>query len=129
MYHILVPCRHQFALLVRANPDLQQHPLHGMPIEPPMPELAIPDAPWNPGTIGSIFDQRVPYCPREPHFQRDIDRIIKKIVKSAHGYRKREEIEQWVIANYRTSRKFALGSTTAFWRVIEMGIQIFRNAV
>jgi hypothetical protein len=63
MYHILVPCSHQFALLVRANPDLQRYPLHGMPTEPPMPELAIPDVPWNPGTIVFIFGQRVPDCP------------------------------------------------------------------
>jgi hypothetical protein len=99
-----------------------------MPTEPPIPELAISDVPWNPGTIVFIFGQRVPYCPREPRFQHDIDRITKKIVKSAHGYRKREEIEQWVIANYRTSRGFALGETSAFWWMVEMGIQIFRSA-
>jgi hypothetical protein len=128
MYHILVLCSHQFALLVRANPDLQRRPLHGMPIEPPMTKLAISDVPWNPGTIVFIFDQRIPSCPREPHFQHDIDRMTKKIVKVAHGYRKREEIEQWVIANYRTNREFALGETIAFWWMVEMGIQIFRNA-
>jgi hypothetical protein len=33
-----------------------------------------------------------------------------------------------VIANYRTSRRFALGETTTFWWMAEMGIQIFRNA-
>jgi hypothetical protein len=93
-----------------------------------MPQLAVPDVPWNPGTIAFIFDQRVPCCPREPHFPRDIDRITKRIVKGAHGYRKLEEIEQWVIANYRTSREFALGETTAFWWMVEIGIQIFRNA-
>jgi hypothetical protein len=76
--------------------------------------MAIHDVPWNPGTITFIFDQRVPYCPRQPNFQRDIDRITKRIVKGAHGYRKREEIEQWMIANYRTSREFALGEATAF---------------
>jgi hypothetical protein len=128
MYRILVPCSHQFALLVRANPDLQRHPLQGMPTEPPIPELAISDLPWNPGTIVYIFDQQVSYCPREPHFQHDIDRIAKKIVQGAHGYQKREEIKQWVITIYRTSREFALVETTAFWWMVEMGIQIFRNA-
>jgi hypothetical protein len=128
MYRILVPCSHQFALLVRANPDFQRHPLHGMPTEPPTPELAISDVPWNPETIVFTFDQRVPYCPRGPHFQNDIDCIPKKIVKGAHGYRKPEEIEQWVITNSQTSREFALGETTAFWWMVEMGIQIFRNA-
>jgi hypothetical protein len=93
-----------------------------------MPELAIPDVPWNPGMIVFIFDQRVPYFPREPHFQHDIDRMTKKIVKGAHGYRKREEIEQWVIENYRTSREFSLGEITAFSWMVEMGIQTFRNA-
>jgi hypothetical protein len=58
----------------------------------------------------------------------DIDRITKKIVKGAYGSQKGEEIEQWVIANCRTSREFALDETTAFWWMIEMGIQIFRNA-
>jgi hypothetical protein len=91
MYHILVPCSHQFALLVRANPDLQRHPLHGMLTAPLMPELAIPDVPWNPGMIVFIFDQRVPYFPREPHFQHDIDCMTKKIIKGTHGYRKRGE--------------------------------------
>jgi hypothetical protein len=93
-----------------------------------MPELAISDVPWNPGMIVFIFDQRVPYFPREPQFQHDIDRITKKIVKGTHSYRKREKIEQWVIANYRASREFALGETTAFWWMVEIGIQIFRNA-
>jgi hypothetical protein len=90
--------------------------------------MAIPDVPWNPGKTTFIFDQRVPYCPREPHFHRDINRMTKNIVKAAHGCRKREEIEQSVIANYRTSREFALSETTAFWWMVEMGIQIFRNA-
>jgi hypothetical protein len=76
----------------------------------------------SPGTTAFIFDQRVPSCPREPHFQRDIDRITKKIVKGAHDYRKREEIEPWMIANYRTSREFVLAETTAFWWKVEMGI-------
>jgi hypothetical protein len=88
MYRILVPCSHQFALLVHANPDLQRTSLHGMPTEPPMPELAIPNIPWNPGTIAFIFDQWVPYCPRESQFERDIDRMIKKIGKGAHQWRK-----------------------------------------
>jgi hypothetical protein len=53
-----------------------------------MPELAIPDVRWNPGTIAFIFDQRVPYCLREPHFHRDIDRMTKKITKGAHEWTK-----------------------------------------
>jgi hypothetical protein len=122
MYRILVPCSHQFALLVRANPDLQRHPLHGTPTERPSPELAISDVPWNSGTIVFIFDQRVPCCPKERHFHTDIDHITKKIVKGTHGYRKRKEIEQWVIANYRSSREFALGEATSFWCMAEMGI-------
>jgi hypothetical protein len=88
MYRILVPSSHQFVLLVRANSDLQRHPLHGMPTEPPMPELAIPDVPWNPGTIAFICDHRIPYCPKERHFQRDIDRMTKKIVKGGDEWPK-----------------------------------------
>jgi hypothetical protein len=33
-----------------------------------------------------------------------------------------------VIANHWISRRFALGETTAFWWMVEMGIQICRNA-
>jgi hypothetical protein len=33
-----------------------------------------------------------------------------------------------VIANYWTNREFTLGETNAFWRMVEIGIQIFRNA-
>jgi hypothetical protein len=85
------------------------------------------DDPWNPGTIAFIFDQQVPDCPRELHFQHDIDRITKTIIKGANGYQKREEIEQWVIANSRTSRGFALGERITLWWMVEMRIQIFRN--
>jgi hypothetical protein len=128
MYRIPVPCSHQFALLVRGNPDFPRSHRHSMSIEPPMPELAVPELRWNPGTIDFIFDERIPYCPRDPHIQRDIDHITKKIVKGVHGYRKRAEIEQWVIANYRTSSEFALGETTAFWWMVEMGIDTFRDS-
>jgi hypothetical protein len=47
--------------------------------DPPMPEFAVFDLPWNAGTIA---------------IQCDIDHITKEITKGAHGSRKLAEIEQ-----------------------------------
>jgi hypothetical protein len=94
MYRIALPCSHQFA--VRFH--------------------------WSPGTISFAIDQMVPYCPRDTYLQRDIERITKKIIKGAHGYRRRDEIEQWVISNHRTSNEFLLGESTAFWWMVAIGV-------
>jgi hypothetical protein len=99
-----------------------------MPSKPPIVELIIPDLQWSPGTVSFAITQMVPYCPRDTYLQRDIERITKKIIKSAHGCRRRDEIEQWVISNHRTSNEFALGKSTTFWWMVEMGVQIFRYA-
>jgi hypothetical protein len=91
-------------------------------------ELIISDLNWSPGTISFTIDQMVPYCPRDTYPQRDIEGITKKIIRGAHGYHRRDKIEQWVISNHRTSNEFALGESTVFWWMVEMGVQIFRSA-
>jgi hypothetical protein len=73
------------------------------------------------------IEQRVLYRPREAEVQREMQRIIKKIVKEAHAYRHRDEVEQWVDDNYRSGNQFALGETTAFWWLVQMGIERFRG--
>jgi hypothetical protein len=126
MYHISLPYSHHFVVRFQAMPNFIQHHFGGMPSEPPIVELIIPDLHWSP--ISFAIDQMVLYCPRDTYPQRDIEGITKKIIRGAHGYRRRDEIEQRVISNHRTSRKFALGESTAFWWMAEMGVQIFRSA-
>jgi hypothetical protein len=128
MYRIALLCSHQFAVRFQAMPDLIQHHFGGMRSKPPILELITPDFHWSPDTISFVIDQMVPYCPRDTYLQRDMEQIAKKIITVAHGHRRRDEIEQWVISNHRTSNEFSLGESTAFWWMIEMGVQIFRSA-
>jgi hypothetical protein len=65
MDRIALPCSHQFAVRFQAMSDLIQHHFGGMPSEPPIVELIIPDLHWRPGTISFAIDQMVPYCPRD----------------------------------------------------------------
>jgi hypothetical protein len=57
-------------------PDLIQHHFGGMPSEPLIVELIIPDLHWSSGTINFAIDQIVPYYPRDTYLQRDIEQII-----------------------------------------------------
>jgi hypothetical protein len=70
----------------------------------------------------------VPYYPRDTYLQRGIERITKKIIKGVPDYRRSDKIEQWVTSNHRTSNEFALGESTAFGWMVEIGAQIFRFA-
>jgi hypothetical protein len=125
---IALLCIHQFAVRFQAMPHLIQHHFGGMPSEPPIVELRIPDLHWSPGTISFAIDQMVPCCPRDTYLQREIKRTTKNIIKGAHGYPRRNEIEQWIISNHRTCNESALGESIAFWWMVEMRVQIFRSA-
>jgi hypothetical protein len=117
MYRTDVLCSHRLAVL-GAGQEAQPHP--------PEVFLQVSSMTWETCEIDFVRDDRVPYCPRDPEIQREIDRITKKIVKEVHGHRKRDEIEAWVAQNERTSNEFCLGETTAFWWMVEMGIEAFR---
>jgi hypothetical protein len=65
IYRIALPCRYQFVVRLQGMPDLIQHHFGGMPSEPPIVELIIPDLHSSPGMVSFAIDQMVPYCPRD----------------------------------------------------------------
>lgn len=118
MYRADLLCSHRLAA---AGADRGAQPV------PPEVYLSVGRRTWDTCVTALLFDERVPYRPRDLETEREIGRITRRIVREAHAGQRRGEIQRWVADNHRTSGEYALGETTAFWWLVEMGTEVFRG--
>jgi hypothetical protein len=50
---------------------------------------------------------------------------VKRILRDAHAYKKREDVLDFVESEWRQDPRFALGQSGAFWDIHQRGVKRF----